>query len=200
MEQPIELLPFDVVPAMVQLLVSSAVSLPIVPLELCRSLAEEAHRCRFTPAERYAGPNRVEQNLEAATELPEGGRLRRFSNALQTHLCDGFRAWPFSAFDGEPLAFNQLVLQRYEPCAIGVGPHRDFSSDRNLIAVLTLEGKGEFCLCDNRAGENPRPLNSSPGDLVLLTAPGFHGFRRRPWHLVRNITTPRLIVALRQVT
>ncbi|MDP3646235.1 MAG: hypothetical protein Q8R25_04045 [bacterium] len=102
--------------------------------------------------------------------------------------------YPFS----EPVRFTDLVVQRYQPGPIGIAPHRDGKSFINVVAVLILEGEARFCFCDDREGNNFRPMRNQPGDLLLMRAPGFLGEDVQPFHFVDSITQQRTTFALRQ--
>ncbi len=192
-----ELFPFDPDQVVGALTHDGAISVPLIPDRLRRMLLEEASHGTFIPAEPYAGPHRVVQNLSSATDLAPAGGLMWFKTALATHATNVFASLPESPFESA-LDFNHLVLQRYEPTVVGVGPHRDFSVDRNLICIAILGGNGKFCLCDNREGHNLRPLDSTPGNVIFMRAPGFRYASERPWHCAVQITTPRMVYNLRQ--
>jgi hypothetical protein len=97
----------------------------------------------------------------------------------------------------EPLDFNEMTVQTYQPCYVGISAHRDGVSFINIIAVFILEGKGDFMVCSDRDGNNSLPIRNEPGDLLLMRAPGFLGKDIQPFHHVNNITEKRTTLALR---
>ena len=91
-----------------------------------------------------------------------------------------------------------MSLQKYDQNSIGITPHKDGKSRINLICVFNLVGKAEFALCDDRSGSNPKFLDTTPGNVIILRAPGFFHSTYQPFHFVRNITEERIVFGLRQ--
>ena len=199
MHLPLPLLPFDPVAALAELRGPGAVSITLIPDDVRHLLWEEAAGCAFTREPKYTGPNEVEQNLWLTRDLPADGALVTYTELLQNHIASTFARLGEPVFE-TPLAFNERVVQKYEPNSVGVSLHRDFSTDRNLICISMLFGHGEFCLADNREGDNLRPLDSRPGQVILMRAPGFVGVskNKRPYHTARKITTFRCSFINRQ--
>jgi len=96
-----------------------------------------------------------------------------------------------------PFRFNDLIVQRYEPGALGITPHRDHRRYEGLIAVIPLSGAARFLLCANRSGDAAREVPAPPGSLVLMRGAGFAGRSDRPFHMVRDIGRRRLSLGLR---
>ena len=96
------------------------------------------------------------------------------------------------------LQFNAMVLQRYEPGQLGITPHRDRLSSINLICIYTLAGQGQFYRCADRQGTDTVAIDTTPGNAILLRAPGFLGSQARPFHTIGNIRSTRYSFALRQ--
>jgi hypothetical protein len=138
------------------------------------------------------GPYKVKQDFASLETFPAGSCFLALRNDLEVQL-----QWLFGAALSNPLKFNDLVVQTYEPGSQGISPHRDGLSRINLVALVVLEGKGRFGLCDNRAGENPRPIRNEPGDLLIMRAPGFLGSDVRPFHFVDRVEERRTTFALR---
>lgn len=147
------------------------------------------------------GPYNVKQAFKAFAKFPEGSLFLHTRTKLELLLRERFavaeRAGGFQLFR-EPLTFNEVIAQTYEPCEVGISPHKDGKSRINLIAILVLEGHGRFCLCDDRAGSNPCAIENKPGDLVLMRAPGFAGSLEQPFHFLDRITSKRTTMGLRQ--
>ena len=195
------LLPFDPQVALAELRGPGAVSLTLIPDDVLMLLRREAANCPFNREPKYTGPNEVEQNLWLSRDLPPNGALVTYSRHLQEHITNTFDQLAEPVFE-TPLEFNERVVQKYEPNPVGVSVHRDFSSDRNLICISMLFGVGEFCLADNRQGDNLRPLDSRPSQVILMRAPGLVGVKKnkRPYHTARNISTERFVLINRQRT
>ncbi|WP_088892472.1 hypothetical protein [Leptolyngbya ohadii] len=102
--------------------------------------------------------------------------------------------YPFST----PLQFTELVIQRYLPGQLGITPHRDSLRAINLIALVNLSGQAKFYRCDDRQGTHAVPLDTTPGNVIFLRAPGFLNASVRPFHFVMDIRSTRYSLGLRQ--
>jgi len=99
-----------------------------------------------------------------------------------------------------PVTFNEAVIQYYRPCTRGISPHRDHVRYVNLIGILIIDGEGDFHVCDDRAGNGARRIPGGPGDFLLMRGPGFDDGRYRPFHMLGEVRTDRLIVGYREDT
>lgn len=191
-----ELLDFDPVWAVEEIVRRGAVAVPLLPEGLRRRLLAAAMTLTFVPAKPYSGKRRVRQNVGVTRVLPPEGFLQDFREVLTFHLTRTFTpCWPFTG----RIEFNEYMAQCYPPSDLGLGVHRDYMIDRNVIVIVVLGGQGEFCLCQDESGDNPHVLDAPPGSAILLRAPGFNGGDIRPWHFVRRILTDRYILTLRQI-
>ena len=87
---------------------------------------------------------------------------------------------------------NEAYVQRYEPGALGVSPHRDGKRFAVLVAVFTIQGSARFALCRDRAGTVVQEWDAGPGSLALLRGPGLADSEdRRPFHTVHGPTGGR---------
>ncbi len=173
-----------------------AVTIPdFLGKSLCRRLLAESKVLTYSSEEPVVGKYNVRQNFSAAVANTQ--IFDEFRITLQSYLntmCAVVRPNPLSEY----IAFNEMRIQRYEPSSLGIGIHRDGKSFVNLIAVLVLEGKGDFCVCVDRELNGIRSLRNEPGDLILMRGPGFFKSTVQPFHLVRNITERRTTLGLRQ--
>jgi alkylated DNA repair dioxygenase AlkB len=164
-------------------------------------LLEELRDYRLVRQADEEGPYKVKQNFSSVEEFPPRSRFLALRDGLQRQLQALFdiaqEGWETRILI-KPLSFNELVVQTYQPTVLGISPHRDGLSRINLIAILVLEGRGRFGLCDDRAGTNPRAIRNEPGDLLLMRAPGFLGGSIRPFHFVDRVEERRSTFALRQ--
>jgi len=143
------------------------------------------------------GDQIVRTEYTACNNIPQIGLYGDFKQAFQSLIneaCDRLKTYPFSV----PLNFNQLVIQQYQPGQLGITPHRDSLRAINLIALVNLCGEAEFYRCDDRQGTNAVRLNTTPGNVIFLRAPGFHGRSDRPFHYLTNVRSPRYSLGLRQ--
>lgn len=92
-----------------------------------------------------------------------------------------------------------MSLQLYEEGSIGITPHMDGKSVANLICIVILTGESKFALCEDREGSNPKYLDTTPGNVIFMRAPGYRRSDHRPFHFVTDITSRRIVVGIRQV-
>jgi len=97
---------------------------------------------------------------------------------------------------------NEVAVQRYQPGALGITPHRDQRRFALLIAVVTIAGSAPFTLCRNREGDPIWSWQAGTGSVVLLRGPGMAGNPDgRPMHLVGSPTgAPRTSIGIRMDT
>lgn len=100
-------------------------------------------------------------------------------------------------FESE-LNLNSSELIRYRKGSSGITPHRDGLNFRNLVCVFNISGKGRFFICSDRSGNNSVEFDSTPGNVVMMRAPGFMGSYERPFHFVEDISEERYVFVLRQ--
>jgi hypothetical protein len=92
---------------------------------------------------------------------------------------------------------NSFVIQRVKQGLSGIAPHRDFSSSRNLIEIVVLEGEAPFFVC-NPDGSDRLELPSEPGSLILLRGPRNERENvLRPYHGVGETKSDRYTALLR---
>lgn len=139
----------------------------------------------------------VKQQLGSFACFPPSTQYSQLKDAFQTLLdreLATVKTYPFIT----KLDFNSMVLQKYDLGSIGITPHRDQLSYINLVCIFNIGGQGRFYLCDNRSGSNPRVIDSSPGSVIFLKAPGFMSSPERPFHYVTDIQATRYTFGLRQ--
>lgn len=99
---------------------------------------------------------------------------------------------------------NDVAIQRYDGEFDGIGRHRDFASDIDLIVSYTVMGTGAVCVYSSRAEIRPsRLLQTGPGSELILRAPGLYssGEDIRVTHAVpAPICGPRISVTYRLAT
>lgn len=175
-----------------------AVAVPALSAAYRAWLMEEARTVPFREARPLVGrgDRLVRQRMGVYNDFGPGSRFHDLAGHYQA-LWDGWLASMASCpFESRPV-FNDWMLQVYEPGEIGITPHRDRNSYRNLICLFVLEGRGRFGICEDRSGRGARTIPHEPGDVVLTRAPGFRGSDRRPFHFVERITERRYVFGLR---
>jgi hypothetical protein len=117
-----------------------------------------------------------------------------FQDLLEQRLAE-LETYPFEM----ALNFNSMVLQRYEEGTLGITPHKDGLSYINLVCVVVIGGRGSFYVCSDRSGTDAIEIDASPGNVILMRAPGFLGSKdERPFHYVTDIRETRYTFGLRQ--
>lgn len=176
-----------------------AISVPFLDADACDALLREAAGYTFRPARSVVGKgeNRVQQRLGVMPVLPACSRFNALTDAFQDwwdRRLEGISPYPFES----RLTFNDRMLQNYDIGEVGITAHRDHIEYRNLICLFVIAGKARFFVCSSRDGADAREIPNVPGDLIITPGPGLFGSRRRPFHLVRDISVPRFVFGLRQ--
>lgn len=175
-----------------------AVSFPFLTEEECAPLIEEAKKLTYKTKKEYPGSHGVRQQF-ATSEIERGGSslLSVFAEEFEEKIRLLYPTIDMFMFTPE-LSFSDICVQWYKADSIGITPHREGQSFRNLIAIILLSGSGTFYLCRNEKGEYAKALHTEPGWCILMRAPGFLGTDVQPYHYVSDIKEERLIIALRQ--
>ncbi len=142
----------------------------------------------------------VHQDFEICFPAPREGYLGVICQMLEHGLNSANDKLETPVFS-VPLDLNDRAIQRYPKGSKGIGVHRDGLRYRQIVIIITLAGESRFCLCDDRDGNGAVVLDDRPGQLVLLSAPGFahrDGDDGRPLHFVDQVDGGRLSIGLRQ--
>ncbi len=190
--------PATLAAALARLAEEDAVSRPLLGARARRRLVAATARLAFRPAKPVVGEGdrAVHQDFELCMTVPARGLLRAFADSLG-RLVDAALARLDPAPLARPFAFNDLIVQRYPTGSLGITPHRDHIRYEGLVALITLSGAARFFLCADRSGSGAREVPCSPGDLLLMRAPGFAGRRDRPFHYLGEVRRARLALGLR---
>lgn len=174
-----------------------AVALPLLAETDRRTLLASTETLRFRPATPEVGPaqRRVYQDFELCYDVPAAHELWRLVDTLGSELGSALRE--VAPGEADSFTFNDLIVQRYPPGCRGITAHRDHVRYRLVVAIVLLEGDGEFCVCTDRAGDNERRVDFGPGDVLLMRAPGLGRCEERPFHLMRGVTRRRVTIGLR---
>ncbi|MBI4118567.1 MAG: hypothetical protein HY455_03475 [Parcubacteria group bacterium] len=175
----------------------SAFSFRLCDEMLLRRLVGEALSYEYNDQDERVNKHGVRQKLGTFEAFPTQSlfpRLRDLVLALLQSKFETLSEYPFKT----PLFLNSVVLQRYKKGPLGITPHIDGPSRRNLVCVLVLAGEGDFALHDDKDGKNTRTIEAPPGHMIMMRAPGFLGEDFQPVHSITNITEDRYIVGLRE--
>ncbi len=164
------------------------------------ALLREAQAYNYEPEDEIVGSGDrvVRQQVSSFEDFPEDSDYILLKNSFQDLLkrrLAQLGTYPFEM----ALSFNSMVLQRYEEGSIGITPHKDGLSYINLVCVFVIGGQGSFYVCSDRSGNDSIEIDASPGNVILIRAPGFLGSEdERPFHYVTDIREPRYTFGLRQ--
>lgn len=189
-----ELMDFDSSFLAASLIYPGSVSFPILPKAVRASLLIEALSYPYCRRETVVGPAKVRQEVQGFDDFPPTSQFYALRDASERLLKAKLSSQLFS----RPLYFDDLSLQKYLPGSLGITPHRDGRNRINLVCVFILKGQGKFYLCEDRSGKNAVELDSIPGNVILMRAPGFNGANFRPLHFVSDIKNLRITFGLRQ--
>jgi hypothetical protein len=177
-----------------------ATSVSLLEEDIRLALLKEAQGYDYEPEDEVVGSGDrvVRQQVSSFDGFPEHSDyvlLRdSFQGLLEQRLAE-LEAYPFET----PLGFNSMVLQRYEEGSLGITPHKDGLSYINLVCVFVIGGWGSFYVCSDRSGKDAIEIDASPGNVILMRAPGLFGARdNRPFHYVTKIEETRYTFGLRQ--
>lgn len=178
-----------------------AASLPLLGDETNAALLRSCNLLRYRDARPLVGAEgrEVRQDFELSMDIPEDHLLRDLARSLGDLTSAALRSLSPNPLP-QGVVFNDLIVQRYQSGSAGITPHRDHVRYVGLVALVTLAGRSELLLCDDRGGSNPRAFPMAPGMVNLMRAPGFAGSRVRPFHLVGPLAEPRVSVGLRHDT
>ena len=190
---------FDIHRILEKLSTVGATSVKILNEGFRKSLLEEAECYTYKSEDEVVGTGDriVRQQMSSFEDFPYDSKYNLLKHSFQSFL-DKYltliKPYPFET----KLAFNSIVLQKYERGSIGITPHRDGLSYINLVCLFVIEGQGRFFTCSDRSGRDSVEIDASPGNVILVRAPGFLFSKERPFHYVNNIQERRYVFGLRQ--
>jgi hypothetical protein len=144
----------------------------------------------------------VTQDFDICFPAPRKDVLAQLADLLEkTVSVVNNKAMP--PYMDEPFMLNDIAVQHYHPRSKGISPHLDALRYRGLVFIITLAGESRLAQCQDRKRNGAVRIDDKPGQLVVLSAPGF--CRRkdeaaRPLHFVDDITRGRLSIGLRNDT
>jgi hypothetical protein len=190
---------FDFPTILAALAQDGVISVPLLTKSAREALTAVAQSCQYRPEVKTVGTaDRIVQTdysaCDQVSEVPLYAEVQQAFQTLLDESLQGVDPYPFSS----KLKFNSLVLQRYEPGQLGITPHRDSLGAINLIAIFNLFGTADFYRCDDRQGTNAVQLDTTPGNVIFLRAPGFLNAEVRPFHFLTGIRSSRYSLGLRQ--
>lgn len=194
----IDLLDFDIEKIISGLCANGGISFSILPPQRLHLLLNEAKRLTYTKQPEVVGKGKVREELSSVTEFPDNSLFWQLKNDFIELLIRKFKISQMIDIFEVPLVFNDMALQKYEVGSVGITPHVDGKSRINLIFVFVLCGRADFAICKDRNGSNPKFLDTTPGNVIVLRGPGFFKSSFQPFHFVTSITEERIVFGLRQ--
>lgn len=91
-------------------------------------------------------------------------------------------------------------LIKYPVSTLGVGAHKDLSSNVNAIILFNLYGKTTFYTASDKDRSNEKGYSVEPGDIVIMRGPRVPEENDlRPIHYVLDIEEERLVFVCREI-
>jgi hypothetical protein len=143
------------------------------------------------------GINKVHQQVKSITQFEHDDIITKMRNDLNDFLKKELQKDGNDLFQ-TPLNLNVQELARYNQGSVGITPHLDPIKSINLVVIIVLEGHGSLYRCRDREGTDPRLIDTSEGNLILMRADGFKPNSDRPFHYITDIVQTRYIIVYRQ--
>ncbi len=177
-----------------------ATSFPFLNPEELEQIRHEIASYKLTEAVKKKGLGKVYQNfLEAKIYFDQSPLIENTARRLEEYLIHLFKQHPVDHAFIPDLCFNEARIQQYLPVGeFGIGPHKDGSRYRNVIAGLLVEGESCFYTCDDNKAANPELIPAEPGWCTILGAPGLFGLKSRRYHFVGVVKKTRTVIGFRQ--
>jgi hypothetical protein len=94
----------------------------------------------------------------------------------------------------------EIKLIHYPVSELGVGIHKDLSSNVNLIVFFNLEGSTDIKTYGDKAGNHPVSHFIKSGDISLMRGPRLNEtVDIRPYHGVEEVHQPRTVLVIREI-
>ncbi len=94
----------------------------------------------------------------------------------------------------------EIKLIHYPVSELGVGIHKDLSSNVNLIVFFNLEGSTDIKTYSDKAGNKPVSHFIKSGDISLMRGPRLNeSVDIRPYHGVEKVYEPRTVLVIREI-
>lgn len=175
-----------------------ALALPWISAAAAQPYLEAADTLTYREARPVvgSGDKEVRQDFEVCMDIPAASPFHRFAQALEADLKAAAALLEPNPLPGG-FTLDDLIVQRYPVGCRGITPHVDHVRYQGLVAIIVFGGRGLFETLADRQGNDPKRVETAPGDLLLMAAPGFDGEQRRPFHRLSEVTEKRVILGLR---
>ena len=149
-----------------------------------------------------AAGREVIQDFDICFPAPRERALAQLADLLEATIAEAQHRAE-TPFIKEAFTLNDVAVQHYPPQSKGIGIHMDSLRYRGVVFIITLAGESTLSTCQDRDGNGATQINDQPGQLAVLSAPGFcgrEGEGSRPLHYVHDVTAGRLSIGLRHDT
>lgn len=169
-------------------------------LDLVNSCIRENTRLFVEKREKY-----IENNQQVALLYRGAFDLHAMKDSV---FCDIFEEYlkirttvnQFSEIKFEQGNSIEVKLIRYPVSDLGVGIHKDLSSNINLIVFFNLQGEADVQTFSDKNGANPNSHLMQPGFVSLMRAPrSIDEPDIRPYHAVFKVPNERVVLVIREI-
>ena len=184
--------------AMATLPQQGAVAFPLVDQTGCIKMLKATEELTFRNSTPVVGPpgKEVRQDFTISMNFEGKSVLYDYQIAFEKQLNDAFELMKPQPYK-TPFVFNDTAALRYHEGSTGISPHRDLVCFEAVIAILTLSGKADFYICDDRDKTNSKRMTAEAGVMILMRGKNFAGIEQRPFHYVEGVTKERVGFGLR---
>lgn len=190
----LETLNFDIERTLNEIEIDGGTSVPILPEESRRILLEEARGYEFD----YMMPIGFRFHRGLSGLIHRKNKFELLGHIFQEFFdrqCQNLPRYPFDS----RLEFTHMTLNFYKNGSPGLQKHSDPAICRNLICIFVIDGRCRFLIYPaTQSREDYKELDSSPGNLIILRAPGFYGMNDCIPHSVSDVSGVRYSFVLRQ--
>ena len=181
-----------------------AVSVPFFSPDDIAALIRQCQKLPMRQAKPRAGAEgrEVIQDFDICFPAPRDRALGQLADMLEDTVKQALERAQFAHLD-EDFILNDVAVQHYPPKSKGIGVHMDSLRYRGLVFIITLAGQSCLSVCEDRDANGAKAIDDTPGQLAILSAPGFCGRGAddsRPLHYVHDVTGGRLSIGLRHDT
>jgi len=94
----------------------------------------------------------------------------------------------------------EVKLIHYPISELGVGIHKDLSSNINMIVFYNIEGSTTLKTYTDKSGNNPVDHSVKAGDISMMRGPRYEDEPDiRPYHGVEKVIVPRTVLVIREI-
>lgn len=175
-----------------------AVALPVLGVEGCELLLKSVEQLDFRACKPIVGKgdDAVSQDFSISLNFPDEVIIDNFSSAFERQINKAFELMAPQP-EPTPYHFNDRAALVYEADSTGISPHRDLVCFEGIIAILTLKGQADFCVCADRNKLDSIRLSAEPGVMIIMRGNHYAGIAERPFHYVENVRSQRIGLGLR---